>query len=272
MPQKHIERSTTYKVPTMLKVRNLSYSYGPHHVLEDVSFALYSGEITMIVGRNGAGKSTLLRCLAGWSKPAAGTIHLNDFELHQTQSAKDPKIIFVPDVPDFYDELTVWEHLQLIGNLYHMADWEDEAIRLLDVFELEDIETAFPFSLSRGMRQKLAIIMALMVNPQVIFLDEPFGPLDINAIGTVWQELESLQQQGAYILMSSHMLPEGKHADRHLLLQHQHVQMVDDAHFDSMSTLLNYQEPEYEELDYVEPDTETPLSDESLLDEVASDE
>ncbi|MCA9913839.1 MAG: ABC transporter ATP-binding protein [Anaerolineae bacterium] len=267
MPQKHIERTQECKVPAMLKVDNLSYSYGPHHVLEDVSFALYPGEITMIVGRNGAGKSTLLRCLAGWSKPAAGTIHINDFELHQVQSAKDPKIIFVPDVPDFYDELTVWEHLQLIGSLYHMAEWEEEAIRLLDVFELEDIETALPFSLSRGMRQKLAIIMALMVDPQVFFLDEPFGPLDINAIGTVWQELERLQQQGAYILMSSHMLPDGKHADRHLLLQHQHVQVVDNAHFDNMSTLLNYQEPDYEE-----PDTEKPLLDDSLLDESSSDE
>ncbi|MAU10357.1 MAG: ABC transporter ATP-binding protein [Anaerolineaceae bacterium] len=272
MPQKHIERSTTYKVPTMLNVRNLSYSYGPHHVLQDVSFALYPGEIAMLVGRNGAGKSTLLRCLAGWSKPGAGTITVNEIELHQAQSAKDPKVIFVPDVPDFYDELTVWEHLELIGNLYHMADWEDEAIRLLDVFELEDIETAFPFSLSRGMRQKLAIIMALMVSPQVIFLDEPFGPLDINAIETVWQELESLQQQGAYILMSSHMLPEGKHADRHLLLQHQQTQFVDAAHFNNMSSLLNYEEPDYEE-----PDTETPLADPSsddpsLVDEVASDE
>ncbi|MCA9882646.1 MAG: ABC transporter ATP-binding protein [Anaerolineae bacterium] len=244
----------------MFKVSELSYSYGQHQVLHNLSFELSPGEIAILAGRNGAGKSTLLRCLAGWSKPEIGGIYLDDRLLFQEQSPQDPDIIFVPDVPDFYDELTIWEHLRLISSIYHVADWEEEADNLLVAFELEDAATAFPFSLSRGMRQKLALIMALIVRPKVLFLDEPFGPLDINATMTVWQQLNMLKAYGSYILLSSHTLPEGSQADRYLLMQRQQVRVIDETQFDSMSALLNYDDSTDEDAN---PDEDANLDEEA---------
>ena len=223
----------------MLRVENLSYSYGSQRILTRLSFELSPGEIVALVGCNGAGKSTLLCCLAGWLKLEEGAVYLNGRNLHRYQRSTRRHLVFVPDVPEFYDELTAWEHLKLIANLYQIPNWAKCSVELLEAFQLMNVRQSFPFILSRGMRHKLALCMAFLVRPQILLLDEPFGALDANSNDVLWRELMQLRSRESHILLSSHMLPPGNNPDRFLFLQEQKVQMFPATQVNSIATLLN---------------------------------
>lgn len=223
----------------MLRVENLGYQYGAHTVLANVSFDLPGGRLAALVGRNGAGKSTLLRCLAGWTVPADGTARIDGQELsHRDQQYRD-QVILVPDTPDFYDELTAWDHLQLVSQLHRVAGWQDKSRALLDEFDLLDVRQAFPFTFSRGMRYKLAVCMALVVAPPLLLLDEPFGPLDSIASRLLWRHLRDYSAGGKSALFSSHILPDEGRPDLFLLLRDQQVIPVDAARVSSLADLLD---------------------------------
>lgn len=220
-----------------LHVEHLNYHYGKHHVLKDVTFTLESGVAYSLVGRNGAGKSTLLRCLAGWAKPdKESQVLINDTSLIDNEREARKQLLFVSDTPDFYDELTAWEHLQFVAQLHSIPDWEATADDLLDDFGLYEEANGLPFTFSRGMRYKLALCLALMVNPSVLLLDEPFGPLDANAANILWETLDRARQAGMTILFSSHALPESATPDGYLLLNRGTVSQPDNI--DDLADLL----------------------------------
>lgn len=223
---------------TLLKVENLSYKYGAHQVLSDVSFELAQGTIAALIGRNGAGKSTLLRCIAGWTMPEDGTIEIAGHDLKRQEREVRQQIIFVSDTPDFYDELTAWEHLQFVAQLHRIDSWEERSEELLEEFKLADHQDAFPFTFSRGMRYKLALCMALLIRPALLLLDEPFGPLDALSVQHLWEHLQAYCSDERSILFSSHMLPEGGSPDVFLLLRDQEVITVDPAETTGILQLL----------------------------------
>lgn len=204
----------------MLQVTGLSYQYGASSVLSNLSFELDDGTLAALVGRNGAGKSTLLRCLAGWTVPAGGTIAIGG---QSGAQQRRKQVILVPDTPDFYDELTAWDHLQLVSQLYRVTDWQERSRALLEEFQLVDERLAFPFTFSRGMRYKLAVCMALLVQPPLLLLDEPFGPLDSHASRLLWRHLQGYRAGGKSALFSSHILPDEGRPDLFLLLRGQQV-------------------------------------------------
>lgn len=235
---------------TLLKVEELSYQYGAHQVLLDVDFELEAGVVAALLGRNGAGKSTLLRCIAGWTMPERGTIELSGSELQTEEREVRRSIIFVPDTPDFYDEMTAWEHLQFVAQLHRIEDWQDVSLDLLEKFQLDDHRNAFPFTFSRGMRYKLALCMALLVNPPLLLLDEPFGPLDAVSVQFLWQHLQDYRKQGRSIIFSSHTLPEGGSPDKYLLLRDQVVTVLEPSQVTGIIQILSVEdEDEYEASD-----------------------
>jgi ABC-2 type transport system ATP-binding protein len=223
----------------MLTVNNLKYQYGPHVVLSDLALQLEQRTVAILVGRNGAGKSTLLRCLAGWLQADDGTIEINGVSLQRDERAFRQQVILVPDTPDFYDELTAWEHLQLTAQLHRVPDWQPQAVELLQRFHLSEHRTAFPFTFSRGMRYKLALCLALLVNPPLLLLDEPFGPLDAPSVHYLWEMLQAYRDVGRSVLFSSHALPAGEQPDKILFLQNQQVTLVDPATIASLAGLLD---------------------------------
>jgi len=211
----------------MLHIENLTYQYGTLTVLKDLSLRLSAGQVALLFGENGAGKSTLLRCVAGWTQVRTGTIAVQGVSLREQDRAYRQQVALVPDTPDFYDELTAWEHLQLNAQLHRIPAWQDRAAYLLDRFRLTEQKGALPFTFSRGMRYKLALCLALLIRPPLLLLDEPFAALDALARQTLWQALAEHAEQGGTVLFSSHSAPPGAQPDVLLHLRDGQIEPVE---------------------------------------------
>ncbi len=204
----------------LLDVTGVGYRYGSLNALTEVSFQVKGGgELVALVGRNGAGKSTLLKCIAGWTRPTDGEVLLMGERIDRNERFARKYIVLVPDTPPFYDELTAWEHLQFNAQAHRLDDWEERAEDLLDRYGLLNNKDAFPFTFSRGMRYKLALCMGLLVEPKILLLDEPLGPLDPVSADELWIELNRHRTEGMTILLSSHQLPPAAYPDRYFIME-----------------------------------------------------
>ena len=187
-----------------LEVRNLCFGYGDVPVWEDVSFSLAPGQVAFLTGPNGAGKSTLFRCLAGWLEPNEGEVLLAGKPFTGRSRLVPGTLAFVPDVPSFYDDLTAAEHIELVLAANRAEAGRPRAERLLERFGLIGHERVLPSAYSRGMREKLALVLALTMPPRVLLLDEPHGPLDREASLVLSEELAAVAREGTAVLLSCH--------------------------------------------------------------------
>jgi len=188
-----------------LVVKELSKKYNSFIVLAPVSFALHAGEITVLSGLNGSGKTTLLACMAGLIRPSSGTVTIDGFDLYRDEIDVRRRLVFVPDVPRFYLELTAWEHLRFIAMANNdLLTFEDKAEALMRKLGLWEVKDYFPHHYSRGMRQRLSLALALIRPFGVVLLDEPTSALDTDGIDMLTGELQELRTQGKAIFMSTH--------------------------------------------------------------------
>lgn len=187
-----------------LEVRGLGFGYGDVPVWEGVSFSLARGEVAFLTGPNGAGKSTLFRCLAGWLPPDEGEVLLSGRPFDGRTRLAPGELVFVPDVPAFYDDLTAAEHIGLVLAANRAEAVRPRAEALMGRFGLSGRERLLPSAYSRGMREKLALVMALMLRPRVLLLDEPHGPLDREASLALSEELANAAAHGTAVLLSCH--------------------------------------------------------------------
>lgn len=188
----------------VLRVEGLAYRYGKTEVFAGASFSLRAGEVAFLTGSNGAGKSTLLRCLAGWDAPAEGRLELCGRRFDGSDRAQRGLLAFVPDVPSFYDDLTAEEHVRFVRQANRMSADDDPSERLMALFGLDGHRDQLPSSYSRGMRQKLALVLAFVRAPRLLLLDEPYGPLDPDAALVLSALIEEARSAGAAVLASCH--------------------------------------------------------------------
>lgn len=188
----------------ILRVENLAFEYGKVEVWRGIDLSLRSGEVAFLVGQNGSGKSTLFRCLAGLSKPKEGEMFLLGERFVGSSREQRAQLAFVSDTPTFYDDLTAQEHIQFVMRANRVTDEYPRAEELLEEFGLRTHAGQYPSSFSRGMREKLAIIIALLVRPQLYLFDEPYGPLDHAASEMVSAKIKECAQEGASVLLSCH--------------------------------------------------------------------
>ena len=203
----------------VLRVEGLAYRYGRIDVWSDVSFSLAPGEVAFLEGPNGSGKSTLFRCLAGWALPREGTVEVEGRPLTGRDREQRRAVAYVPDVPSFYDDLTAGEHVRfmLAANRVPVDDAViDEA---LGAFGLAAFRDQYPSSYSRGMRQKLALAIALLAKPRLLLLDEPYGPLDREASRCLSGFLAEAARAGAAVLVSCHHDVPGLEPDQVLRME-----------------------------------------------------
>jgi ABC-2 type transport system ATP-binding protein len=192
----------------MIQTENLSRSYGAKAALVGLTLTVEPGEILGFLGPNGAGKSTTVKILTGMIRPDAGRALVGGFDVVE-QPMEVKKIIgYVPEMAALYDGLTGGEYLELIACLYHLdsktaATWRRE---LLELFGLLGNENDRMSEYSKGMRQKVAIIAAMMHRPEVLIMDEPLDGLDANAAMIVKEMLKQMAAQGKTVLFCSHIL------------------------------------------------------------------
>lgn len=204
-----------------LAATDLSKTYDSFQALAPVSFALNRGEIAILSGPNGSGKTTLLSCLSGLIRPTTGSVSVAGFDLYRDEVEVRRRMVFVPDVPRFYLELTAWEHLRFIAMANKVMDGFDaRAERLLRNWSLWEARDLFPHHFSRGMRLKLGLLLALIRPFEVLMLDEPTSALDTESIALLTGELRDLRGKGTAIMLSTHDPNlSGQLGDRNLVIR-----------------------------------------------------
>lgn len=190
----------------MLEARGLTKRYGALLALDKVSFQLKRGEIVGYLGPNGSGKSTTVNIVVGLLEPSSGTISLDGRTLSEDPIGYKRTIGYVPEEPYLYTHLTATEYLTLVGRLRGMPQTvvDGKIDRLLRLFQLYDSRYSTMAGYSKGMRQRVLLAAALMHNPDLLVLDEPFSGLDVNA-GLLFRALLGLlAAEGRMILFSTH--------------------------------------------------------------------
>lgn len=190
----------------MLRAHELTKRYGGVLAVDRVSFELSRGEIVGYLGPNGSGKSTTVNMVVGLLEPSAGSLWLNDVRLSDDAVEYKRQIGYVPEEPFLYPHLTATEYLTLVGRLRQLpeARLQERIARLLELFQLHDSRYRTMRGYSKGMRQRVLLAGALLHNPALLVLDEPFSGLDVNA-GLLFRALLTLlAAQGRMIFFSTH--------------------------------------------------------------------
>lgn len=206
---------------TVLQLTDVTGGYTRKPVIKELSFTIGEGELVGLIGLNGAGKSTTIKHIIGTLLPQKGEIRLNGVTLSDDLDKYRSSFSYIPETPVLYDELTLREHLELTAMAY---DIDEQTLQLrsqilLKEFRMEKRLNWFPSHFSKGMRQKVMIMCAFLVNPQLYIIDEPFVGLDPLGIQSLLEQMDEKKKDGASILMSTHILSTAeKHCDRIILL------------------------------------------------------
>lgn len=192
----------------LLKIENVTGGYTKTPVLKDISFTVNKSELVGLIGLNGAGKSTTIKHIIGLMEPKSGVVSINGTTCQQDTDKYRTQFTFIPETPVLYDELTLEEHLEMTAMAYGLekGTYEERIGKLLKEFRLEKRLKWFPSHFSKGMKQKVMIMSAFLVEPSLYVIDEPFVGLDPLGIQSLLQMMEKAKENGAGILMSTHIL------------------------------------------------------------------
>jgi len=190
----------------LLEIDALVKEYDDIRAVDGLSLHLEAGTILGLVGPNGAGKTTTLRCLSGIIPPTSGSILIAGCDIEKDRVEARRTLAFVPDEPRLFEDLTVRDHLAVIARLYGVSDGRQRGGELLARFDLAGREDSYPSELSRGMKQKLMIALALLHRPRLLILDEPLTGLDPAAMRRMKRTLQEMAREGMAVMVSSHML------------------------------------------------------------------
>ena len=190
-----------------LTIQHVTGGYGHLPVLKDINFEVHNGE--------------MIGLIIGLLTPQKGTITVDDLTLQQDPENYRKKIGYIPETPSLYEELTLREHIEVTAMAYGIP--KDEAMKraesLLKTFRLENRLDWFPVNFSKGMKQKVMVLCAFLIQPSLYIIDEPFLGLDPLAINALLELMVTMKEQGAAILMSTHILATAeKYCDRFIVL------------------------------------------------------
>ncbi len=190
--------------PPLLRVSDLHRSFGELHVLQGLDLQLRSGEALALVGPNGAGKSTALRCIAGADQATSGTVELDGEPLDERSAATRRDLAVVMDDLDFFPDLSVVEHLNLLARAHRVADADAVVDAVLDDVGLRHQAAQLPGTLSSGQRRWLALASAFVRPRRLLILDEPEQRLDAAGLAWLADRLNAEKADGLGVLLVSH--------------------------------------------------------------------
>lgn len=190
----------------VIEIQHVTHSFGSHRVLDDVSLRMDGGSVTGLLGLNGAGKTTLIRIVNGMLQPDSGAV----LWLDRAMTADDrQRIGYLPEERGLYPRMRVDEQLSFWGRLKGLSQSESvcRTAAWLQRLGISDVARLLPGQLSKGVQQKVQLASALLHNPDVVVLDEPFSGLDpLNAL-LLQEVVDELRCRGAAVLISSHNIP-----------------------------------------------------------------
>ncbi len=172
---------------------------GKKDTINNINILLKKGELVGIIGPNGAGKSTVIKAIVGLLPEMVGGVHF---------LGENKNYAYIPEQPVLYEELTLWEHLELAAAVYELErkKFLKKAEQMLSTFRMQEVKHHFPTTFSKGMQQKLMIIIGLLLEPDVYIIDEPFVGLDPRATKEFMGLLKEERMRGAGVLVSTHQL------------------------------------------------------------------
>lgn len=192
----------------MLKIEHLTKTYGDKKAVDDLSLHIQPGEIYGFIGHNGAGKTTTIKSACGILQYDRGEIYVDGISIREDPLACKAKIAYIPDNPDLYEFMTGIQFLNFVSDIFSVSarDRQERIRRFGDAFELTE-DLAQPVSAySHGMKQKLAIISALIHEPRLVIMDEPFVGLDPKASHLLKELMREICDDGGAIFFSTHVL------------------------------------------------------------------
>lgn len=205
----------------MIKLENISKSYGSVKALESLSFEIRRGEIFGLLGPNGAGKTTTVKILTTLTKPDKGACFIDGIDV-VNNSFEIKKIIgVVPQENNLERELTVYENLLIYGMLHRVKEIQKKIDNILEVMELTEKKHSVVSTLSGGLQRRVLLARALLPEPKVLFLDEPSIGLDPHIRRELWQIIRRIKSEGRTVLLTTHYIEEAEAlCDRVGILSH----------------------------------------------------
>ena len=206
--------------PAVLEACHLAKRYSAFTAVRDMSFSIRAGEILGVLGPNGAGKSTMVKMVTGLLPPTSGAVLFHGVRIDEALTRYKQRLGYVPEQPDLYAFLTGWEYLEMVATLrsIHRRRFAEKARAMLDGFSLYGARDTPIGSYSKGMRQRVVLIAALLHDPELLVLDEPFSGLDVTSALVLRRVIELLAVHGKAILFSSPVLEQMDRLCSHLVV------------------------------------------------------
>lgn len=223
----------------MLELRGVSKRFSGSLAVADVSFRATSGQVTGYLGPNGSGKSTTIKMIVGLIEATAGDIRFEGRRLADDPRRWKQQLGYVPEEPHLYTHLSGWEYLVMVGQLRELAlrptaDRIDGLLRLLGLHADRHVTIS---AYSKGMRQKVLLAAALLHNPSLLLLDEPFSGLDVESAIVLRHLLQELVARGKVVVLSSHELETVERVSSHVVILHK-GRVVADGSVAHLRTLM----------------------------------
>jgi len=203
MARTHTNVHAPVELPA-LHVDDVSKTYGDAPALNPLTLSIAKGERVALIGHNGSGKTTLIRIAAGLLDATTGTVRLNGHDAGSLPARAS--LSFIGDQPTFYDDLTLWEHLEYVARLHGVDEWEQTAADLLGHLGLYDRADDMPNRFSRGLKQKSAIALGFIRPFDLLLVDEPFVGLDASGKEALLELLADASENGATVVVATHEL------------------------------------------------------------------
>jgi ABC-2 type transport system ATP-binding protein len=224
----------------MLELRHVSKSFSGIPAVNDVSFTARAGEVTGYLGPNGSGKSTTMKMITGLIEMTDGEILFHGERIQADPIAYKQRMGYVPEEPHLYAHLTGLEYLTMVGQLRNLPEkpTAERIDGLLRLFYLHSDRHLPISSYSKGMRQKILLSAALMHNPDLVLLDEPFSGLDVGSALVIRSLIQELAARGKVVVFSSHELETVERVCSHIVILHRGKIVADDS-IERLRTLMS---------------------------------
>lgn len=210
----------------VVRARGLTRRFGEFTAVDSVSFDLYPGEVVGYLGPNGSGKTTTIRMLLGLLLPTEGEAHVLGYDVRREAEHVRARVGYMSQRFALYDELTVWENLAFYGGVYGVGDREHMQATLART-GLQGKERARAGTLSAGWRQRLALAVALVHRPELLFLDEPTSGVDPNARRAFWDLIYDIVDEGVTVFVTTHYMDEAEYCHRVGVMRAGHLLAMD---------------------------------------------